>query len=299
HPRRAARSSGRTRGSSTGYETAPGQQKRSALMRLGFVGTGRMGRPMMRRLIEAGHEVRAVARSAEKAAALVGDGAQVVADVAGVGAGAEAVLVCVYTDEQVRDVCLASELLGGMPRGSVVVVHTTGSPGTAEAIAARAAAHGIDVIDAPVSGGPHDVAAGRLTLFAGGADDSVARIRPVLQSYGDPVLHVGSLGAGQRVKLVNNALFAAQIGLVADAARLGSQLGVDEAVLLGALSHGSAASRALAGAVARGSVAMFTEAVGDFLGKDLEVAAEVAAGLGADLGALGSVSDSVLSRRSL
>jgi 3-hydroxyisobutyrate dehydrogenase-like beta-hydroxyacid dehydrogenase len=121
----------------------------------------------------------------------------------------------------------------------------------------------------------------------------------VLQSYGDPVLHVGSLGAGQRVKLVNNALFAAQIGLVADAARLGSQLGVDEAVLLGALSHGSAASRALAGAVARGSVAMFTEAVGDFLGKDLEVAAEVAAGLGADLGALGSVSDSVLSRRSL
>jgi 3-hydroxyisobutyrate dehydrogenase-like beta-hydroxyacid dehydrogenase len=268
-------------------------------MRLGFVGTGRMGRPMIRRLIEAGHEVRAVARSADKAAALAGDGAQVVADVAGVGAGAEAVLVCVYTDEQVRDVCLASELLGGMPRGSVVVVHTTGSPGTAEAIAARAAAHGIDVIDAPVSGGPHDVAAGRLTLFAGGADDSVARIRPVLQSYGDPVLHVGSLGAGQRVKLVNNALFAAQIGLVADAARLGSQLGVDEAVLLGALSHGSAASRALAGAVARGSVATFTEAVGDFLGKDLEVAAEVAAGLGADLGALGSVSDSVLSRRSL
>lgn len=268
-------------------------------MRLGLVGTGRMGRPMMRKLIEAGHEVRAVGRSAEKRTALAGDGAQVVADVAGVGAGAEAVLVCVYTDEQVRDVCLASELLAGMPRGSVVVVHTTGSPGTAEAIAARAAAHGIDVIDAPVSGGPHDVAAGRLTLFAGGADDSVAWIRPVLQSYGDPVLHVGSLGAGQRVKLVNNALFAAQIGLVADAARLGSQLGVDEAVLLGALSHGSAASRALAGAVARGSVAMFTEAVRDFLGKDLEVAAEVAAGLGADLGALGRVSDSVLSGRPL
>jgi len=109
-------------------------------MRLGFVGTGRMGRPMMRKLIEAGHEVRAVGRSAEKAAALAGDGAQVVADVAGVGAGAEAVLVCVYADEQVRDVCLASELLAGMPRGSVVVVHTTGSPDTAEAIATRAAA---------------------------------------------------------------------------------------------------------------------------------------------------------------
>ena len=81
----------------------------------------------------------------------------------------------------------------------------------------------------------------------------------------------------------------AQIGLVADAVRLGAQLGVDEAVLLGALAHGSAASRALDGAVARGSVAMFTEAVADFLGKDLEVAAEVSAGLGADLGALGGL----------
>ncbi|HEV2239884.1 MAG TPA: hypothetical protein VGR98_02470, partial [Streptosporangiaceae bacterium] len=71
--------------------------------------------------------------------------------------------------------------------------------------------------------------------------------------------------------------------------RLGTQLGVDEAVLLGALAHGSAASRALAGAEARGSVALFTEAVAGFLGKDLEVAAEVAAGLGADLGAIGAL----------
>jgi 3-hydroxyisobutyrate dehydrogenase-like beta-hydroxyacid dehydrogenase len=257
-------------------------------MRLGFIGAGRMGRPMISRLIGAGHEVRALARSPEKAAALAGDGAAVVTDAAEAGAGADAVLVCVFTDDQVRDACLGGDLLARMPGGSVVVVHTTGSPRTAEAIAARAAPHGIGVIDAPVSGGPHDIAAGRLTLFAGGADDVVDRVRPVLQAYGDPVLHVGPLGAGQRVKLVNNALFAAQIGLVADAVRLGAELGVDEAVLLGALSHGSAASRALAGAVAGGSVAMFTEAVAGFLGKDLEVAAEVAAGLGADLGALGA-----------
>ena len=255
-------------------------------MHLGFVGTGRMGRPMVRRLIEAGHEVRALGRSAETRALLADDGARVVADVAEVGAGADAVLVCVYTDEQVRDVCLDSELLAGMPGGSIVVVHTTGSPHTAEAIAMRAAP-GIAVIDSPVSGGPHDVAAGRLTLFVGGADDTVARVRPVLQSYGDPVLHVGPLGAGQRVKLVNNALFAAQIGLLADSVRLARQLGVDESVLLGALPHGSAASRALAGAVARGSVAMFTEAVGDFLRKDVDVARKVAAELGADLATLG------------
>jgi 3-hydroxyisobutyrate dehydrogenase-like beta-hydroxyacid dehydrogenase len=171
----------------------------------------------------------------------------------------------------------------------VLVVHTTGSPDTAEAIAARAAERGIGVLDAPVSGGPHDVAAGRVTLFVGGAADVVARIRPVLASYGHPVLHLGPLGVGQRVKLVNNVLFAAQVGLLADAIRLGGQLGVDEAVLLRALPHGSAASRALDGAAGRGSVAAFTAAVGGFLGKDLDVTRQMAGDLGAELGAVGRV----------
>ena len=255
-------------------------------MRLGFIGAGRMGLPMVRRLTGAGHDVRVLARSEETSRVLVGEGVYPVSGVTDAGEAAGAVLVCVYTDEQVRDVCLGTGLLGAMPDGSILVVHTTGSPRTAAAIAARAVPHGIHVIDAPVSGGPHDVAAGRLTLFVGGADEAVARIRPVLGSYGDPVLHVGPLGAGQRVKLVNNALFAAQIGLAADAVRLGSQLGVDEAVLLGALPRGSAASRALAGAAATGSVAEFAEAVRGFVGKDVAVARQVAAELGAGLGAL-------------
>jgi 3-hydroxyisobutyrate dehydrogenase-like beta-hydroxyacid dehydrogenase len=230
-------------------------------MRLGFIGAGRMGRPMVRRLVAAGHEVGALARSDAAHGALPEDGAQVVTGAAEAGRGADAVLVCVYTDEQVRDVCLGAELLAAMPGGSILVVHTTGSPRTAEALAAAAVPRGIGAVDAPVSGGPHDVAAGRLTLFAGGAGDAVARIRPVPQRYGDPVLHVGPARAGQRVKLINNVLFAAQLGLVADSVRLGTPLGVDEAVLLGALPHGSAASRALAGAVGRGSVAKFAEAV--------------------------------------
>ena len=63
----------------------------------------------------------------------------------------------------------------------------------------------------------------------GGSDDAVERVRPVLASYGDPILHVGPLGAGQGVKLVNNTLFAAQIGLLHEAVRLGDRLGIDEA----------------------------------------------------------------------
>jgi 3-hydroxyisobutyrate dehydrogenase-like beta-hydroxyacid dehydrogenase len=253
-------------------------------MRLGFIGTGRMGGPMVTRLLADGHQVAALGRTAAKRDALAAEGAWAVDQVEAVADGAAVVLVCVYSDEQVREVCLDSGLLGTMPAGSVLVVHTTGNPGTVADIAAHAAAQEIAVVDAPVSGGPHDIAAGRITLFVGGADDAVARVRPVLDSYGDPVLHVGPLGAGQKVKLVNNSLFAAHIGLLAEAVRAADRLGVAEGVLLGALAQGSAASRALAGVAPRGSVEAFTTAVAGFLGKDVAVARGIAAELGADLG---------------
>jgi len=255
-------------------------------MRLGFIGTGRMGHPMARKLVEAGHEVRALARSQDKRAALAADGAQPVARVAEAADGAEAVLVCVFTDEQVQEVCLTTGLLGAMPAGSALVIHTTGSPRTAENIADRAAPFGISVVDAPVSGGPHDIAAARLTLFAGGTPVAVEQVRPALASYADPILHVGPLGAGQRVKLINNALFAAHLGLLTSAVDLATQLGVPEPVLLDALPHGSAASRALTAVASRGSVAAFTKTVGDFLTKDIEVARKTAATLGTTLGSL-------------
>lgn len=253
-------------------------------MNLGFVGSGRMGRPMVARLIEAGHDVRVLGRTAEKRDEITELGARATAEVAEVGADADAVVVCVFTDEQVKDVCLHGDLLASMPAGSVLVVHTTASPRTMDAIAAHAPA--IEVVDVPVSGGPHDAAAGRLTLFVGGSDAALDRIRPALDCYGDPVLHLGSTGAGQRVKLVNNALFAAQIGLLSAATRLGEHIGVGESTLLEALVHGSAGSR-VAGAVAgRGSVTSFVEAVGDFIGKDVAVVRAVAADLGGDLGLL-------------
>lgn len=255
-------------------------------MRVGFAGAGRMGRPMVRRLIEAGHEVRVLARSERARAELTAEGIGVVTAAAEAAEAADAVLVCVFTDEQVRDVCLGSGLLAALPPGAALVVHTTVSPATVAAVAAGAAPHRVAVIDAAVSGGPHDIAAGRLTLFVGGPDDAVARVRPVLASYGEPILHVGPPGAGQRVKLINNALFTAQIGLLADAVQLGRQLGVDEAALLGALPHGSAASRALAGAAARGSVAAFAGAVGEFLRKDVDAVRAAAAEAGGQLGAL-------------
>lgn len=256
-------------------------------MRVGFVGAGRMGGPMVGRLVAAGHDVHALGRTAEKRRELEQLGARVVAEAADAGAHADVVVLCVFTDEQVRRVCLDGGLLPDMPSGSALVVHTTVSPNTIEAIAARA--DHVDVVDAAVSGGPHDIAAGRLTLFVGGAEPAVDRVRPLLGCYGDPVLHVGPAGAGQKVKLVNNALFAGQIGLLAEAIRLGERLGVPESTLLSALGHGSATSRVLDLVAAGGSAASFIEVTGDFVGKDVAVVRDVAAELGSDLGALDDV----------
>jgi 3-hydroxyisobutyrate dehydrogenase-like beta-hydroxyacid dehydrogenase len=241
---------------------------------------------MVDRLVAAGHEVTVLGRTPEAREALAAAGARPVAEAGAVAEKADVACVCVFSDEQVREVCLAGGLVAALPEGAALLIHTTGSPRTAQAIAAAGAPRGIAVIDSPVSGGPHDIAAGHITLLVGGSDKNVERVGPVLSAYGDPILHVGPLGAGQAVKLVNNALFAANIGLVAQAVRLGEQLGVTEEGLLAALPHGSGASRGLSVVAGRGSVATSARMLAEFLGKDVKVVRAVAAELGASLGVL-------------
>ncbi|MGU3501112.1 NAD(P)-dependent oxidoreductase [Mycobacterium sp. C31M] len=269
------------------------REEQTVLMRVGFIGAGRMGAPMVRRIAQAGHDVRALGRTDENRTALAELGATPVSEATEVAAGADVVVLCVFTDEQVNALAEPS-LLQAVPAGAALVIHTTGSPHTAERIAERAPHLG--VLDAPVSGGPHDIAAGRITVFAGGSETAFTRAHPVLSCYADPALHVGPLGAGQKVKLINNTLFAAQIGLLAEAAGLAAKLGVDETALLGALPHGSGASRALDNVVRAGSTAAFIGAVGEFIGKDVAVVRRTVAELGADLGALDAVVDAGLGR---
>lgn len=261
-------------------------------MKVGFIGAGRMGTPMVGRLVSAGHAVTVLARTDERRCALADLGATPVGNALDTAFGADVVVVCVFTDEQVRTI--APGLISAMSGGTVLVLHTTGNPGTAEALAEQAAGHRVEVLDAPVSGGPHDVAAGTVTLFVGGTEDAVRRAGPVLAAYADPVLHIGPIGSGQKVKLVNNVLFAAQVGLVAEAVRLGARLGIAEPALLAALPHGSAASRAMGNIARAGSAEAFIGAVGDFIGKDVAVARHTAAELGADLGRLDGLVDAGL-----
>ncbi|MBD0021667.1 NAD-binding protein [Gordonia pseudamarae] len=257
------------------------------MSRIGLIGAGRMGLPIARILVGAGHEVTGWARSEESRNRLREVGARPASDIGDlVRAGTDVILVVVLTDDQVREVCLTGPLPEQIAPGTTLVIHTTGSPRTTQDIAAFLHPRDVTVIDAAVSGGPHNIAAGDLTLFVGGPPGVLASISPILSAYADPIIHAGAAGAGQCVKLVNNALFTAQIGAVRAAVELGEQLGIDESALLSALPHASSDSRALAGAARRGSVGAFVDSIAEFVGKDITTVRAVADGLGADLGVL-------------
>ncbi|MEU9283556.1 NAD(P)-binding domain-containing protein [Streptomyces sp. NPDC048275] len=202
----------------------------------------------------------------------------------------------VLKDEQVRSVCLGSDGAGGsdgavavMKPGATLVQHTTSDPATAQLLAEAGANRRIRVLDAALSGGPHDVAAGRLTLWVGGDEAVLDEMRPLLETYASPVMFVGPVGNGQRVKLVNNALFVAQVGLVIDAVRIAGSLGIEEKAILAAVQHGSGASRALGVVAGGGSVDVVAARLADLMSKDVTVVREVAANAGVDLGIIGTV----------
>jgi 3-hydroxyisobutyrate dehydrogenase-like beta-hydroxyacid dehydrogenase len=249
-------------------------------MRVGIVGLGEMGMPMLERLRAAGHEVGFQARRPEVVEVASSHGAQVVD---GFG-DCDVVLICVYSDEQVREV--APAIVSSMRPGAVLVNHTTGDPATATWLADLAGERGVLVLDGALSGSPQSIRAGSLTLLIGGEEAVLDRARAALESYSEPILQVGALGDGQRVKLINNALLGAHLGLAAEAERVAADMGVDPAAALAAISQCSGDSSALRLVVTLGSAANLEAAAGRFLRKDAEVVAQVAAAADIALGKL-------------
>jgi 3-hydroxyisobutyrate dehydrogenase-like beta-hydroxyacid dehydrogenase len=172
---------------------------------------------------------------------------------------------------------------------ATLVVHTTGSPVTSARLDEATRARGCHSLDVPVSGSAGDIEAGSLTLLAGGDAAVLERCRSALSTYGDPILHVGGVGDGQRVKLVNNALLAAHLELARRAVAMGDALGIDARTLAGAVIHGSGASRAMAMMASADSPRELLHDLREFLAKDLDVIERVAGELGLDLGEIGSL----------
>ncbi|MCX4766587.1 NAD(P)-dependent oxidoreductase [Streptomyces sp. NBC_01275] len=244
-------------------------------MRVGFIGLGSQGAPMARRIVEAGHQTTLWARRPAALAPFADTAAKTAGSPAELAAASDLVCLCVVADADVEQV--GEAVLTGLRPGGIVAVHSTVHPDTCRRLARRAAAQGVAVLDAPVSGGGRAAEQGSLVVMAGGDAEVLDACRPVFSAYGDPVVHLGPVGSGQIAKLLNNLLFTAQLGLAADAFALGDRLGLDPAGLGRILPRGSAASFALERlADAGGSLDRIGAHAGGLLAKDVRLFAEVA-----------------------
>lgn len=199
--------------------------------RIGFVGLGNIGEPMAQALLKDGwplvvHDVnRDVAERVGAAGAQVVDSPAALADCA-------VVAVAVPDDEAVVQVLVGSGLLERLDPSAVVLVHSTILPSTARRLSEQAAARGVTVLDAPVSGGASRAKAGELTIMVGGDPEGVERARPVLSALGTDVVHAGATGAGAAVKLANQLVMFASLAGAYEAMEFAERHGASPEVTL-------------------------------------------------------------------
>ena len=198
--------------------------------RLGFVGLGNLGKPMSQALIRDGWTMSVYDRDNTRAADLDAQVVEAPADLA----GCAVIALAVPDDEAVSQ--LVDEFLPVLAPGSVVLVHSTILPGTARRLAALLEDRGLGWLDAPVSGGSERALSGSLTLMAGGRAELLDRVRPVLESVADDVIHAGPAGAGSAVKLANQLMMFAALAGVQEALDLAGAYDVPERLVLDAVS---------------------------------------------------------------
>lgn len=207
---------------------------------VGFIGLGSQGAPIAERMLLAGHTLTVWARRPEAAATLVEKGAHQADSIADLAAQCDYIGVCVVDDAGVIEVC--DQLIPSMKAGGLLVIHSTVLPQTCEALAQRAEERGIAFLDAPVSGGGPAASAGKLTVMCGGTEAAFANAKPVLETFGAKIVHLGPAGAAQRAKIINNSLMAAHMGLAFTALGMADDLGIDRAALSDLIQHSSGRS---------------------------------------------------------
>ena len=214
-------------------------------MRIAFLGLGIMGSRMAANLLAAGHELTVWNRTAETAAdwATTHPGAAVASGPADAAAGAELVITMVVDGPDVEAVLLGPDGAATTAApGTLFADMSTIAPAAAEALGAALADRGLAFLDAPVTGSSPGAESGTLTIMVGGAPQDVARAMPAFEAMGKVIRHVGPLGHGQRVKLVNNAVAIANTITAGQALIAGRALDVDLDALVEVLSAGAAGS---------------------------------------------------------
>jgi 3-hydroxyisobutyrate dehydrogenase len=255
-------------------------------MRLGFIGIGLMGRPMTQRLLAAGHEVTVWNRSRDKLAAVLEKGALAAESPAAVARAAEIVMMCVTDQHAAEEVLFGpGGVVEGARRGLVLVDFSSIAPDSARAFHERLGAKGIGLVDAPVSGGVPGAEKGTLAIMAGGREQDVERVRPLVMHLAARFTRMGESGAGQMTKLCNQIIVGSLLPVIAEAVRLAEAAGVDAKRLPEALKGGFADSAPLQVFGARMATRTFEPSIGaaSLMLKDLSNATAVAAALGVRL----------------
>jgi 3-hydroxyisobutyrate dehydrogenase-like beta-hydroxyacid dehydrogenase len=215
--------------------------------RIGFVGLGIMGSRMAANLTRAGYELTVFNRTRATADAWAAEhGATVAETPAAVGAVSDVVISMVVDGDQVRELLLGEQgVAHGAARGTLCVDMSTIAPAQTRAIGDELARRGLSLLDAPVTGSSPKAHDGTLTIMAGGSAEDFARAEPLFRVMGDLVVHVGELGQGEMVKLINNAVAAANATTVGEALLVGQRSGVDLDALVHVMAGGSGGSAML------------------------------------------------------
>ena len=207
---------------------------------IGFVGLGNMGGPMAANLIKAGHKLRVFDLSQPAIAKLVEAGAEAAPSATDAAKGADAVITMLPAGQHVRDIYLGPQgLIASAPRGCLLIDCSTIDVATAREVSAAAEAAGLDMLDAPVSGGVGGAQGATLTFMAGGSESAFSRAEPILSSMGKAVIHAGGPGNGQAAKICNNMILGISMIAVSEAFTLGEKLGLSHQKLFDIASKSS------------------------------------------------------------
>jgi 3-hydroxyisobutyrate dehydrogenase len=210
---------------------------------IGFIGLGIMGMPMARNLIRAGFEVTVYNRTASRAEKLVGEGARK-ADSAVELAGTSSVVIIMVSDTPDVESIILGEygIIDSIKGNSVIIDMSTISPDVTRELALRLWEKNVHMLDAPVSGGEQGAIDGTLSIMVGGDSEVLERCRPVLETMGKDIVHVGTNGMGQTVKLINQILVAGTLNSVVEALVFAQKQGVDLSRAIEAVKGGAAGS---------------------------------------------------------
>jgi 3-hydroxyisobutyrate dehydrogenase len=266
-------------------------------MRVGFVGLGTMGFPMVKNLIRAGYEVMVVSRSrgpVEQACAL---GAREANNPKELAQNVDIALTCLPLPDTVEEIYFGENgLLAGAHHGLILADHSTVSPELNRKIYHAAKEKGAAFLDAPISGGPMGAEAGTLTIMCGGDPEVFDQAKPVFEAMGKMVVRVGESGSGSVVKLINNMLVGIHMVALSEAFVMGAKAGIDPELLRSIINASTGHSYMMDRTLDLIQDRDFTQRFSiNLLYKDMKIATSLAEQLGVPL-QLGKISEQFIGR---